>query len=438
MCRCAAMSSRIAALGLRRDGPRRHLPADRRLAARRLDRPRARPAASPTSRATSKRRCTWSTCNARPYSHHDWHWRLLVAHRFGHAASAPTVHGALRLLDEAGHRGRAGRARDAQRARRGHADVGPPAVGARGVPPPARAVAMARVLRARAADLLFGSRVQGDARGRRPRGRADRRRGRGCASALADARAGADVLVVDLTDRRSSSGAADRASSREEGLLDGVPHARASTRTSTPAVRERAEQAGFDLVVPRSRMAREGAELVSGLAGELSAGAARPRRRRARARRTQRVLGRRRPGPGRADRRRAPSAARRTARRCGARRPRRRSRGARARPPGRPSGGGVAVAPLHQRDDRSATGRGPSRSGGTRGAAGAPGRGRARARPAPRSRVRRVCSTLRAIPRSAWISSKRRSPSNTSRTISSDQRSPTTSSAPAMLQVWFS
>src|SRR5438105_6558722 len=43
-----------------------------------------------------------TTCNARPYSHHDWHWRLLVAHRFGHAASAQTVHGALKLLDEAG------------------------------------------------------------------------------------------------------------------------------------------------------------------------------------------------------------------------------------------------------------------------------------------------------------------------------------------------
>jgi hypothetical protein len=43
-----------------------------------------------------------TTCNARPYSRHDWHWQLLVAHRFGHAAAAPTVHGALRLLDEAG------------------------------------------------------------------------------------------------------------------------------------------------------------------------------------------------------------------------------------------------------------------------------------------------------------------------------------------------
>ena len=42
-----------------------------------------------------------ATCNARPYSRHDWHWRLLVAHRFGHAAAAPTVHGALALLDDA-------------------------------------------------------------------------------------------------------------------------------------------------------------------------------------------------------------------------------------------------------------------------------------------------------------------------------------------------
>ena len=28
------------------------------------------------------------TCNAQPYSMHDWHFRLLVAHRFGHAAAA--------------------------------------------------------------------------------------------------------------------------------------------------------------------------------------------------------------------------------------------------------------------------------------------------------------------------------------------------------------
>jgi hypothetical protein len=42
------------------------------------------------------------TCNAQPYSRHDWHWRLLVAHRFGHAAAWQAVHGALKLLDDAG------------------------------------------------------------------------------------------------------------------------------------------------------------------------------------------------------------------------------------------------------------------------------------------------------------------------------------------------
>ena len=40
--------------------------------------------------------------NAQPYSHHDWHWRVLVAHRFGHAAAAPALHGTLALLDQAG------------------------------------------------------------------------------------------------------------------------------------------------------------------------------------------------------------------------------------------------------------------------------------------------------------------------------------------------
>ena len=42
------------------------------------------------------------TCNAQPYSRHDWHWRIIVAHRFGHAAAVPAVHAALRLLDDAG------------------------------------------------------------------------------------------------------------------------------------------------------------------------------------------------------------------------------------------------------------------------------------------------------------------------------------------------
>jgi hypothetical protein len=42
------------------------------------------------------------TCNAQPYSKSDWHWRLLVAHRFGHAAAPSAVHLALKLMDEEG------------------------------------------------------------------------------------------------------------------------------------------------------------------------------------------------------------------------------------------------------------------------------------------------------------------------------------------------
>jgi hypothetical protein len=44
-------------------------------------------------------------CNGQPYSEHDWHWRILCAHEFGHAASAPTVHGVLTQLDGAGIEG---------------------------------------------------------------------------------------------------------------------------------------------------------------------------------------------------------------------------------------------------------------------------------------------------------------------------------------------
>jgi hypothetical protein len=43
--------------------------------------------------------------NAQPYSQADWHWRLLVAHRFGHAAAAETVKGTLELLDREGIEG---------------------------------------------------------------------------------------------------------------------------------------------------------------------------------------------------------------------------------------------------------------------------------------------------------------------------------------------
>ena len=38
--------------------------------------------------------------NAQPYSKAEWHFRINVAHTFGHAAAAETVKGTLALLDE--------------------------------------------------------------------------------------------------------------------------------------------------------------------------------------------------------------------------------------------------------------------------------------------------------------------------------------------------
>ena len=46
-----------------------------------------------------------SGCNAKPYSHADWHWRIVCAHAFGHAAAPETVRALLADLDEAGIEG---------------------------------------------------------------------------------------------------------------------------------------------------------------------------------------------------------------------------------------------------------------------------------------------------------------------------------------------
>jgi len=46
-----------------------------------------------------------SQVNAQPYSEADWHWRLLVAQSFGHAAAAESVTGVLAKLDREGVRG---------------------------------------------------------------------------------------------------------------------------------------------------------------------------------------------------------------------------------------------------------------------------------------------------------------------------------------------
>jgi hypothetical protein len=40
--------------------------------------------------------------NAQPYSKAEWHWRINVANRFGHAAAPETVAGTLELLDQDG------------------------------------------------------------------------------------------------------------------------------------------------------------------------------------------------------------------------------------------------------------------------------------------------------------------------------------------------
>jgi hypothetical protein len=43
-----------------------------------------------------------SFINAQPYSKANWHWRLPIAHSFGHAAAPETVRGVLEKLDREG------------------------------------------------------------------------------------------------------------------------------------------------------------------------------------------------------------------------------------------------------------------------------------------------------------------------------------------------
>jgi hypothetical protein len=57
-----------------------------------------------------------SQVNAQPYSRAEWHWRINVAHRFGHAAAAETVKAVLAKLDRERINGEL-RVRDAQEGR---------------------------------------------------------------------------------------------------------------------------------------------------------------------------------------------------------------------------------------------------------------------------------------------------------------------------------
>jgi DNA-binding NarL/FixJ family response regulator len=121
---------------------------------------------------------------------------------------------------------------------------------------------MASVL-ALVADLLFGSQVQGalTLAGNRVELIGDRARLR---DRLAEDGEPPAVLVVDLTDE-DLDGAAIVESLLRAGELARTRTLGFYSHVDAPA-RERAERAGFDLVVPRSRMAREGAELVARLA----------------------------------------------------------------------------------------------------------------------------------------------------------------------------
>jgi DNA-binding NtrC family response regulator len=116
---------------------------------------------------------------------------------------------------------------------------------------------MARVV-AFVPDLLFGSRVQGALRtaGYDVELVADER-------GVREAVARADVLVVDLTDEAPRRMAVVEAIADESSLVDVrtlafYAHVEVDTRVL-------AKQAGFGMVVPRSRMAREAGALVDAL-----------------------------------------------------------------------------------------------------------------------------------------------------------------------------
>jgi CheY-like chemotaxis protein len=128
---------------------------------------------------------------------------------------------------------------------------------------------MARVL-ALIPDLLFGSRVQGalTAAGHDVELVGDEGSLIGriacCAGTAGEAPA---VLVVDLTNP-DLDGPAVLESLLGEGALGQRTLTLGFYSHVDAPVRARAEQAGFELVVPRSRMAREGAELVDRLTNQ--------------------------------------------------------------------------------------------------------------------------------------------------------------------------
>ena len=113
------------------------------------------------------------------------------------------------------------------------------------------------------ADLLFGSNVQGMLAAA---GHDVELAGGEDAMREALIRSPADVLVADLTTEELERVQSVR-ELREEGLI-GRAQVLGYYSHVEPGVRELAEGDGFDLVVPRSRMAREGAALVGSLTND--------------------------------------------------------------------------------------------------------------------------------------------------------------------------
>jgi len=107
-------------------------------------------------------------------------------------------------------------------------------------------------------DLLFGSKVEGALKiaGHTVNRFDDEAQVRPAASFH-------DMLIVDLT-TDLIDGPAILRSLRERGELGAVPTLGFYSHVDQE-MRKAAEAAGFSRVVPRSRMAREGAELVGGL-----------------------------------------------------------------------------------------------------------------------------------------------------------------------------
>ncbi len=120
---------------------------------------------------------------------------------------------------------------------------------------------MARVL-VLTADLLFGSRVQSQLQAAGDQVELVGQAARVRALLAEDPQA---LLVVDLTDPQLEGIDLVASLQPRRGVraLGFYAHVEAD-------VRERAERAGFDLVVARSRFAREGAALVARLAAEAA------------------------------------------------------------------------------------------------------------------------------------------------------------------------